>query len=479
MKRLWWSVHEADSPELVAGPTLEARFAAGHRVGDAAQAFIPGGKLIEPSMGLKAAVSATAEAIETGAPRIYEASFLYEGIFVAVDILERMETGWCLIEVKSTGSVKPTHVQDSAIQRWVLEGLGHAVVRTEVMHLNTQGEGATPESLFIRKDTTTATGNLLSSIPLSVVKFRTVLEGELPEVEAGKHCRQPYVCEFFARCNATPKRHGLHELYRVKAKVLQGLRREGITEIAAIPTDTPLPAIARRQCQSIREGRMVVEPGLAVHLETIQLPAVFIDFEAINPALPPWDTTRPFSTIPVQVSMHSVDESGLTTHTEWLGAAGVDPRTELARVVLHGIEHAATLVAYHASFEKRVIRQLAELLPAEEGRRMLVATERFVDLLPLVRNHVYHPEFLGKFSLKSVIRALLPSLHYGDLEVQSGDVASVQLQHLIVHAQPEPGPARVQRRKDLLAYCERDTLVMVRLYQILCAHLKVRSILSN
>jgi hypothetical protein len=170
--------------------------------------------------------------------------------------------------------------------------------------------------------------------------------------------------------------------------------------------------------------------------------------------------------------MHRVEANGHMSHIAWLAEPGQDPRAALAKVVLDGVRGAASLVAYHASFEQRVIRQLAEHLQKDEAQNLLASNERFVDLLPLVRNHVYHPAFLGRFSLKSVIRALLPDLQYGDLEVQSGDVASVQLQHLVVHGLPAPGPQREARREALLAYCERDTLVMVRLYEHLCAQLK-------
>jgi predicted RecB family nuclease len=35
---------------------------------------------------------------------------------------------------------------------------------------------------------------------------------------------------------------------------------------------------------------------------------------------------------------------------------------------------------------------------------------RLWDLLPVVRNHVYHPAFAGSFSLKDVLPALVPEI---------------------------------------------------------------------
>ena len=46
-RRLWWTVHDPDAPELTVGTELQAVFDQGHRVGEAAQAYFPGGTLID------------------------------------------------------------------------------------------------------------------------------------------------------------------------------------------------------------------------------------------------------------------------------------------------------------------------------------------------------------------------------------------------------------------------------------------------
>ena len=54
---------------------------------------------------------------------------------------------------------------------------------------------------------------------------------------------------------------------------------------------------------------------------------------------------------------------------------------------------------------------MADALPAlAEPLRSII--DRLVDLLQVVRNHVYHPDFGGSFSLKSVLPALVPELDY-------------------------------------------------------------------
>src|SRR5271157_923999 len=89
-KQLWWRVHEPAAPELLPDDAQVRIFARGHRVGEVAHTYVPGGVLIDlPHDEMAARVAATAKALADGAPVIYEASFVADGVFVSVDILER------------------------------------------------------------------------------------------------------------------------------------------------------------------------------------------------------------------------------------------------------------------------------------------------------------------------------------------------------------------------------------------------------
>jgi len=92
------------------------------------------------------------------------------------------------------------------------------------------------------------------------------------------------------------------------------------------------------------------------------------------------------------------------------------------------------------------------------------------DLYPVVQEHLYHPDFLGSFSLKAIVPALIPQLAYDDLEVSEGGTASALLTRYLFEPDRYTEAERVDLRRDLLAYCERDTCVMVvllaRLHQI-------------
>jgi hypothetical protein len=86
-----------------------------------------------------------------------------------------------------------------------------------------------------------------------------------------------------------------------------------------------------------------------------------------------------------------------------------------------------------------------------------------VDLLPVVRDHIYHPAFRGSFSLKRVLPALVPEIRYDEMEVGDGGTASAELYRLLFQMD-DPQTIAVTR-EHLLEYCWQDTWAMVRLLQ--------------
>jgi predicted RecB family nuclease len=93
--------------------------------------------------------------------------------------------------------------------------------------------------------------------------------------------------------------------------------------------------------------------------------------------------------------------------------------------------------------------------------------DRLVDLLPIVRDCVYHVDFHGSFSIKSVAPALAPGFGYGDLDgVAEGGVAAAAFHEIVSGGSDTERIARL--REQLLAYCARDTLALVHVHRALC-----------
>ena len=84
-------------------------------------------------------VALTRKLIDAGAPAIFEASFLADNTFVAVDVLSPQEDGFHLTEAKSSNSQKEEHLADAAVQVHVLERRGIRITGVDIMHLKVYG----------------------------------------------------------------------------------------------------------------------------------------------------------------------------------------------------------------------------------------------------------------------------------------------------------------------------------------------------
>ncbi len=468
-KQLWWKVHEPAAPELVPDTALRNRFDQGAEVGRVARDYVPGGELIDlPFYQLANKVAATREALRRDPPAIYEATFLADDTYAAVDILERRPGGgrwggYGVIEVKATNSVKPDHLPDVAVQVHVLRRSGLAVERAEVMHLNPECRHPDLRNLFVREDVTPLVEGVLLGVPDEVAAQLRMLEGSLPQVPIGEHCTKPYDCPFLARCWPVLPEHHVSSLYRIERKKVLEYEASGYATIRDLPTDLELSVIHARQVKAVTAGRMVVEPGLAAALAQFSSPLAFLDFETVSLAIPRWNGCRPWQIVPVQFSCHVEGRGGLSHH-EWIAAGPADPRPALAAALVAACAGARKVVAYYASFERDCVRHLAEAVP-QLARELKQIAAKLVDLLPVVRSNVYHPDFGGSFSIKNVLPALVPGLSYGDLEISEGETATVELLRLMFEGDRMPPAERAQLREALRRYCQRDSWAMVKLLE--------------
>lgn len=465
LRRLWWEVHEPDAPELEPDDRLQVIFDRGHQVGALARARFPDGTLIDHEpWQVTEKVAATRAALGDGASVIFEASFSAGGVFAAIDVLEKRRRGWALVEVKSTSKVKDSHVPDVAVQLHAARAAGVDVRRVELMHLNRACTFPELDDLFVQEDVTKDAEAFLPEIPRQLRRMRKALDGAIPRVEFGPQCSEPYACPFVERCRPDLPRHHVSTLYRISPKKLAAWLDEGRETLRDLPDDAKLSPIQARQVRSVRSGRLVVEDGLSDALATIEAPVAFLDFETINPPVPVWVGCHPFDATPVQMSCHVLGPRGRVEHHAHLAEPGGDPRPELAEAVVRACEGARTVVAYNARFEDACLEHLALAVP-RLAKALRSLRKRLVDLWPIVRENVYHPGFGGEFGLKAVAPALVRGAGHGDLDVADGDTASMLLAGLLLAPEKLRSSGRAKLRRQLLAYCERDTEVLVKVYE--------------
>lgn len=458
-KLLWLAVHEPEAEELKPDIMAEHRFATGRKVGALARDRFPGGVLVENTNDFQKWLKATSDAIRDGEHVIYEAAFSNNNVFVAVDILRKSGNKWDIIEVKSGLSVKETHIDDLIIQLWLLEKVGVELNKTYVMTLNRDYVHAKSEDLFKLHDVTEQVRARVHEAEANLPDFQSALSGIMPDIPIGKHCAAPYDCPFKNRCWPKLPEHHISTLYRLNKDTAFDLEHDkGIVEIRHLLDEIELNPLQRRQVDAVKSGQVFVSKDLKEELKKIKPPVAYLDFETIMPAIPLFQGDRPYQPIPAQFSCHIENDKGDVRHFEWIATGNSDPRIEMVDKLLEACEGAKTIVAYNAKFEKMCLDSIARSVP-EMADRLLALKDRFFDLLPLVRNNVYDPEFKGSFSIKSVLPALVPEASYQDLEVANGMIASIRLEQFITEEfEHDAGKTIVA---DLLKYCAMDSQALV------------------
>jgi predicted RecB family nuclease len=181
-------------------------------------------------------------------------------------------------------------------------------------------------------------------------------------------------------------------------------------------------------------------------------------------AVPVWSGCHPYDAVPVQFSCHVSQANGEVVHHEWLAEGPGDPRPALAERLVTACRGARTVVAYNAPFERRCLEHLGAAVPHYAGALRGIA-DRLMDLLPVMRSHVYHPDFGGSFRLKKVAPALAPELRYDGLAIRDGQFASLELVRLLFDGAAAEDDAKGRLRADLQRYCSQDTWALVKVLE--------------
>jgi len=448
----------------------EAVIEQGREVGLLARQMFPGGVEVRSEGGLDQAIRATREIIgNRDVPAIFEGTFEHNGVLVRVDVLHRRKDGrWRLIEIKSTADVRDHHLDDVAIQHRVVTRTGVDLAASCLAHVNREyvyeGGAINVHRFFRIRNLTRQVERLQAELTVQLrSEFRVLAMTEAPNIPAGRQCSDPFTCEFFDHCNPPIPDDHILRLPRIHASTVAKLVALGVQSIRDIPENYPLTDRLRRACASVQMGKPWYGPEIGEELRKLKYPLYFADFETLYPAIPRFAGMRPYDQIPFQWSVHVQRQPGAAPeHIEFLATDTSDPRPAFISALCNTLGDRGSIVVYHQQFESQRLSDLASWLP-EFSARITKIQHRLWDLLPIVRNHVYHPAFGGSYSLKSVLPALVPEMTYEGMEVADGQAAGLAWESLIGGVCGEA--ERQRKRKALLDYCGQDTLGMVRLVE--------------
>ena len=474
--------------EFIIDDSVRARMDAGNVVGDLAMGLF--GDFTEVTeydrygkIDLKRMMERTAEEMKKGTQNICEASFEYNGMYCAVDILRKEGDGWAIYEVKSStkhtddnGRVtddKEVYIADISYQKYVLEHCGVNVTGTYLVCLNGDYvfDGTLDLSkLFFISDVAEQVETEIRNIETNVsIAERILSSDEEPDIDLSVSCRKPYDCAFWHYCARNIPAPSVFNLYRMRfSKKIEYYRKgwityEALQENASIENKTRL-----RQIEYALEdkGTYVDKVEIETFLNTLSYPLYFLDFETMQPVIPQYVGTRPYMQIPFQYSLHYIErEGGELKHKEFLAESGPDPRRALAEQLCRDIPMNVCVTAYNKAFECTRIRELAEAFP-DLAEHLMNIRENIKDLLvPFQSGWYYNRAMGGSFSIKSVLPAIFPddpSLNYHNLEgVHNGGEAMT----LFPKIKDMPPEEQKIARYNLLKYCELDTYAMVKVWE--------------
>lgn len=483
-KILWLREHKPEEEEPISEQQQEV-LDNGNVVGDLAMGLF--GNFVEVTtlrddgsdkLDYAAMIAKTEEEMAKGTENICEASFSYDGLYCAVDILHKENGGWAIYEVKSATHRKDINIEDIAYQRYVLEHCGVNLTGVNIVYINNDyvryGE-LDLQQLFTIEDVSDDVAIEIQNVEPVIEEAKQILSCENePEKALSLNCHNPYPCRFWKYCTRNIPGRSIFNLYRMKFGDKVDYYNSGVVSFADIFSCPSIMSkksgymkIVNLQLETENTDKEIIDrDGIRGFLDTLYYPLYFLDFESMQPAVPLYDGTKPYLQIPTQYSLHYIEEEGgELKHKEFLAESGPDPRRAIAEQLCKDIPIGACTTAYNKTFECGRIKELAEAFP-DLRDHLLDITDNIKDFLdPFRAGYYYKDAFAGSFSIKSVLPGIFPDdpeLDYHALEgVHNGGEAKAIFPK-IKDMSPEE---REITRRNLLKYCELDTYAMVKIWQ--------------
>lgn len=456
----WYQArHESSPPD----EATRFRMEQGREIGAHARRLFLDGTLVDGHD--QEAIANTQRLIADDATNIiFEATFTAGAFTAKVDVLSRNDNGWDVIEVKSSFAAREEYVDDLAYTVMVLRQAGVTVKKSALLLLSREYRYEDPvDKLFTILDRTDDVDARAETFAARAETFvAAVLAEHVPEPVLNPACRN---CDFYqTACLGSRHAHTVLELPRLSQAKLQELSAIGAIDLADVPASLTLNEIQQRIKAAAQSNRTFVSPMLRDALEKIEWPCHYLDFETVASTMPLYHGHGCHRQVLTQFSVHHRDSlDAAPRHSEFLADAAQNQEQLLAEHLVEALGTRGAIIVY-SNFEEVRIKALIDELPELAGPLSAIR-KRIVDFEKIIKKHVYHPAFAGSFSLKKVVPALVPDVTYDGLVVADGDNA------IALFARMARGEIEdiAEARRQLLVYCRTDTLVMVRLHEILTA----------
>lgn len=140
---------------------------------------------------------------------LFEAAFTYGQNMAIMDIIEVQQNQLHAFEVKSSLKVSPVYELDLAYQSYIIQKSTERLEKVHIIHVNPdylkEDDSINWKAYFTVKDYSNHLPNWLPWVEEQSNAFFAILEkDEIPKQSIGKHCFEPYTCDFIKFCWKRP-----------------------------------------------------------------------------------------------------------------------------------------------------------------------------------------------------------------------------------------------------------------------------------
>lgn len=409
----------------------------------------------------------TKKFLEEKKPYIAEASFYAKDVHVQFDMLELVgENLFDAHEVKSSSKEKNEYLEDMAIQYFTAKAAGITIRSYYLWYINKYG---TKENLFTKVDLTEKIQALESVYEdLRQKALETFNATQSPEVKIGSQCSKPYGCPFRNQCWKAVNETDGHVLKMPYSKQKWDLYNKGVESIFDERVQSEKFSNPKIIEAMRTKSLWIDKEKILAEINSWAKPLHFLDFESIMHYLPLFEGSRPYQNVVVQFSLHQMGTLNTppskANHEAYLHEDYSSPVRPLSEKMLNLLGTEGAIVSYNKTFEITRIKEMAEAVSGETKEQLLALIPRFVDLMDVIKDYVYHPDFDGSYSLKQVSPTLLgyEAGGYTDSLIKSGsEITAYYLEFLDTDNEIR----RAELKAALLKYCGYDTLNLILLMQ--------------
>lgn len=390
---------------------------------------------------------------------------------VDVLTLDTNEQVYDIYEIKSSTAVSKDYIYDVAFQHVVCAA--SIPIRSVYLVLVNKEYVRTGEldisQLFFVEDLTEESNNLKDEVVSARESARQV--AAQTSTEGLTNCLKPNSCPCPSLCHPELPAYPIYSIPRLHKNKAKDLIGSGILSIEDVPADYPLSDRQTPHVMAVQQEEPVIDlDAIKIELRKLEYPLYFLDYETYNPAVPLFDGYRPYQHIVFQYSLHVLSEQGSPPeHFECLITEGGDPGEKIVAHLTQHIDEEGSVIVWNKSFEAGRNSDMAEMYP-EYADFLLGINDRIYDLMDCFSKGYYvHADFHGSASIKNVLPVVVDDsdLNYESLSISRGDEAMLAWANITSGLVPDE--QLEQTRKDLLRYCELDTLAMVKIWEFLQA----------